>query len=345
MKYSIVLIAIGACAMPGAFFAGDAALAHDPLRDEPDHGHGDLQQQESLSVVRQLVLKFRETGDDRFLDAAWATVGPVLESQSHRPDTLVTAAHVAQSRHEFEVAKRLLRMALSINPYNDEAWLLLASIHLVRGEVRHAANACGRLREAPPLVLLTCNARVALSGGEHELALRRLQGVLDATETRRLPADIVAWSHGVAGDLAASIGDTAASRTHFEKSLSLAERTQVRAAFVDLLLQDAQYEDAGRVLEAGAPALPLLVRRFIVARHLHRLQEFKPELKKVQQEFETWIENGDWLHAREMARFFADVVERPDLARRLAEINAGLQREPEDIRLLERTASLAGTRT
>lgn len=87
MKYWIVFTAVFACAMPGAFFAGDAAFAHDPLRDEPDHEHGNLQQQQSLSVVRQLVLKFRETGDDRFLDAAWATVEPELESQSHRPDT------------------------------------------------------------------------------------------------------------------------------------------------------------------------------------------------------------------------------------------------------------------
>jgi len=64
-------------------------------------------------------------------------------------------------------------------------------------------------------------------------------------------------------------------------------------------------------------------------------------LSTVQREFEAWISNEDWLHAREMTRFFVDVVDRPDLARRLALINIGLQREPEDLRLETRTRPLA----
>ena len=55
-----------------------------------------------------------------------------------------------------------------------------------------------------------------------------------------------------------------------------------------------------------------------------------------------WIAAEDWLHAREMARFYLDVVERPALARQLAEVNIKLQREPEDIRLFERTRATRG---
>jgi hypothetical protein len=51
----------------------------------------------------------------------------------------------------------------------------------------------------------------------------------------------------------------------------------------------------------------------------------------------AWIARDDWLHAREMARFYFDVVDRPELARHLASINVSLQREPEDLRLEERT--------
>ena len=38
-----------------------------------------------------------------------------------------------------------------------------------------------------------------------------------------------------------------------------------------------------------------------------------------------------------MTRFYIDVVDRPVVARRLALINIGLQREPEDLRLELRT--------
>ena len=60
-------------------------------------------------------------------------------------------------------------------------------------------------------------------------------------------------------------------------------------------------------------------------------------LLKVREEFTEWIADEDWLHAREMARFYIDVDDRPDLARRLALINLDLQREPEDERLERRT--------
>jgi len=61
------------------------------------------------------------------------------------------------------------------------------------------------------------------------------------------------------------------------------------------------------------------------------------ELVKVRAEFAAWIAAEDWLHAREMTRFFLDVEQRPALARRLAVQNLSVQREPEDLRLEERT--------
>jgi len=67
------------------------------------------------------------------------------------------------------------------------------------------------------------------------------------------------------------------------------------------------------------------------------MDDLESVLAQVQSEFNIWIANKDWLHAREMTRFFIDVVDRPDRARRLALINVSLQREPEDLRLEKRT--------
>ncbi len=332
-----------------AILASVPALSHDPLSDEHGRQHSDHRtehqnkssQRVNLADVRALVVSFRETGDDRHLDAAWTLLEPALESAPPDPETLITASFLAQSRHEFEYAVKLITKALAIKDNNDEGWLLLASIQLVLGEAESAAMACRQLRNVPPVVLLTCKARVALANGNQQIAFERLHSILNVADSQRLPPDVLAWSYSVAGDLAAAAGESRQSVALYQHSLSLAERTQVRAALVDVLLSQADYEDAWQALDIGAPALPLLIRRFVVAKKLNRMHRLQPELSTVQHEFEEWIAREDWLHAREMTRFYIDVVDRPDLARRLALINIGLQREPEDLRLERRTRAMA----
>lgn len=332
-----------------AILASAPALGHDPLENDherqhsTDHiGHHNRSDElVDLSDVRAMVVFFRETGDDRYLDDAWTILEPALEAGSTHPETLIAASFVAQSRHEFEYAVKFITKALAIKNNNDEGWLLLASIHLVLGDEESAAMACRQLRNVPLVVLLTCKARVALATGDHEIALERLNAILKVSDSQHLPLDVLAWSYSVAGDLAVAAGKPEQAMTLYRQSLTLAERTQVRAALVDALLSEAKFEIAWQELEESSLALPLLVRRLIVAKRLDRIHELQPTLSKVRQEFEVWIAREDWLHAREMARFFIDVLDQPDLARRLALINIGLQQEPEDQRLERRTRPVA----
>jgi hypothetical protein len=145
----------------------------------------------------------------------------------------------------------------------------------------------------------------------------------------------------VAGDLAVAGRKPAQAKALFEQSLQLAERTQVRSALVDVLLSESDFVAASRALDGGSLALPLLVRRLIVAKELDLLHDVLPMLSRVRQEFDVWVANEDWLHAREMARFYIDVMNDPERARRLALINFELQREPEDQRLEKRTRPAA----
>lgn len=332
-------------ALLSALLVSAPVLGHDPLRETHrrehhdhvvDHGNDGIQR-DDVSKVRALVISFRETGDDRYLDEAWEILSAALATEQSDAAMLIAASFVAQSRHKFEYAVKLISQALTIQTNNDEAWLLLASINLVLGKVESADQACRQLLNVAPLVLLTCKARVALASGEHELAFARLIGVLGLADSQRLPAEVLAWTYSVAGDLAVGNDEPNRALQLYRRSLELAERTQVRAALVDVLLDQRRFEDAGFVLDNRSQALPLLVRRLIVAKRLNRVDQRIPELAQVQNEFDVWIANEDWLHAREMTRFFIDVVERPILARRLALINVGLQREPEDLRLEERT--------
>ncbi len=318
-------------------FQSNTALAHDPLRDEHHKAH--YKPHGGIDDARALVIAFRETGDDRNLDQAWQILEPALKSNDPPADLLVTAAFVAQSRHEFTRAQKLLERALAMNSNDDEARLLSASIYLVRGDANAAAKACGELRQVEALVRITCNARVAVATREHSRALRSLEGVLKIVDTEHIPSELLAWSYSVAGDLAVASSEATKAIDLYRQSLGLAERTQVRAALIDVYISEADYASAWQALDAEKTALPLLVRRLILAKKLDRIDSVRPQLHRVQHEFEDWIRDEDWLHAREMTRFYIDVVERPELARKLALINIRLQQEPEDLLLEVRTRS------
>ena len=120
--------------------------------------------------------------------------------------------------------------------------------------------------------------------------------------------------------------------------MTLVENTQVRSALVDVLLANNRLADAEAALENGSGALPLDVRRLILAKRQGRIADVTARVEAFDHRFREWIAAEDWLHAREMARFYLDVVDRPKVGRRLAVINFAFQKEPEDQRLLLRSA-------
>ncbi len=288
--------------------------------------------------ARGLLQAFRESGDDRFLDEAWILVRPELAGDV-RADALIDAALVAQARHRFDEAGLLVARALDLEPGNDQAWLLINSISLVQGRDDEASNACRQLRRAEPLAIVTCHARVALVRGDAATVLPRLEAVMavGATESR-----LLAWSHSVAGDLAVALDADVKSIRHYRASLGLAESTQVRSALVDVLIRAGRLPEARLALDAGSHhALPLQVRRLIVDRLDGRASQHR--VNHVDERFKAWIDAGDRLHAREMARFYLDVKPEPELALELATVNIELQKEPEDYRLLRRASVRVAT--
>ena len=329
----VVTAALTAAVHPS--LAHDAAHHHPSTNAAPEHAQG-MASTDVRSAVSEKIRAFRRSGDDRHLDLAWAMLEPRLEGDSPGAALLVDAATIAQARHEFDEALALTDQALARHPGYDPAHLTRAAIHLVRGNTDGARQACASLRHAPTLVSLTCRARVSIARGEHERSLRVLSAMLDAVDPASVDATVLAWAFSVAGDAAAAVEATTAI-AHYRTSLRWAENAQVRAALVDQLIQSGRLEEADAALAAGHDALALTVRRLVVASRMGRGQSASARIARTDREFRHWIAHGDWAHAREMARFYLDVLPRPALARRLAQINLSLQREPEDLLLARRT--------
>jgi len=259
-----------------------------------------------------------------------------IDHQSLDVDELIYAAVAAQARHDFVSALDLTRAALDRRSDNDQALLLLASIHLVRGEADEAAAACRQLVSLHALSILTCHARVALARNDFDAINRKLESLLAVSAQLHLSAAELAWSFSVAGDLAVASHEQEKALRYLTDSLTLVDNSQVRATLVDVLIENREFDRATEVLAEGEQSLALRVRRLLVGLRQETVND--DGIARLDQMFQAWIAEDNWQHAREMSRFYFDVLDRPELAFRLAKINIKLQREPEDFRLLAKTA-------
>lgn len=318
------------------------AVAHDVQHDAvaDDHRHAfDHADSRHTADVRSLARAFRRTGDDAYLDTAWLIVTAHLDSGPRHVDDLIDAAVVAQARHRFDDALGFIDEALSIRPTSDQAWLLRSSVLLVLGNTGDSAAACRELRDTAPIIVAACHARAATHSSNADAAAHRLDAMLRVTDNRLISAPILGWILSVAADLDAATGQLDRAEQRYRDSLAIAENVQVRAALADLLIDAARNDEAAQVIDAGAPALPLVVRRMIVAKRTGNGHLYSEQVAHANHEFQGWIAEQDWLHAREMSRFYIDVIDRPTLARQLAKINLTMQREREDLKLAARTGA------
>ena len=115
-------------------------------------------------------------------------------------NVLLDEAIDAQAHHDFDRALALVEQSLADDPQNDAAWLQRMALHLIRGETDAARRSCRALRHSPPLVAITCHARVAHAlenGGDLD---RQLAELLTQTPAGSVEPTVLAWSYSVAAD-------------------------------------------------------------------------------------------------------------------------------------------------
>ena len=290
--------------------------------------------------IRSLMQQWRSSGDDSYLDAARSAAEAAVARYPRDLSAMLDMAIVAQAQHEFGTAENLTREVLSIDARNDQARLLLASVHLVRGEAEASLRQCSALVQSPIPVIAACRARVAHALEQPEPSLTRLERLIAAADRIGTDDQLQAWMLSVAGDLAVVAGRPNDALASFRQSLGLVEATQVRAAMADVLLEAGRFEEAVAAIDSGTRSLALSVRRLIALQRLGRDKEIVTAVRRADHRFRHWIEKEDWVHAREMARFYLDVLPHPELARNLAMINIGIQSETEDRQLVSRTSGL-----
>ena len=276
----------------------------------------------ALEVARQAIRRGRADADPRMLGVAQAALGPWWTEAVPPIEVLVLRATVRQSLHDFGAAIADLDAAVARDPRHAAAWVTKATVHVVRGEPAQARQAAARVvMLSDPL---TASVVVAL--------VARLEGrsAKDLRET-------AVWAGTVLAEMLASEDRVTEAESQFRKTLELAPRDPyLLGAFADFLLDQRRAPEVVSLLQEYQRVDGLLLR-FVEAQRAVREGSEASALAELRGRLEAARERGDRVHLREEARFHLRLTGDLATARRLAEENWEVQKEPADARLLDET--------
>ena len=283
-----------------------------------------------LARVRQLLQQGRATGDTRALGLADALLAGAVEDDEVR----ILRATIAQSRHDFAAARRLLDGVLARQPRHPQALLTRATIGTVIGDYAAATADCRALRDVHVDAGAICQAQVDAVTGAQQRAAQVL-----AIAERRTSGGLLAWTLALQGQLAEQRGDARAAAAVYRKSLQHTDDLPTRLALADVLLGERDFAAVDELLRDAPPADGVLLRRWLAEQARGRpAAELRAQLAQRIAEAE---QRGELLHAREAA-LFALACADPKQALRWAQQNWRSQREPADLAVLARAARAAG---
>jgi tetratricopeptide (TPR) repeat protein len=292
----------------------------------------------AMPLAQFYVARSRATGDLRYLGYAEAVLQPWTRQASAPPGVLVLQATILQSRHAFDAALGQLDLALRLEPDNAQAWLTRATVLRVLGRYDEAAASCTRLAlQADAAITALCRESLRGLTGH----LQSAYSALVSLPLQELPPEARAWRFSELGEMAARQGDDQAAEHWFREGLQLSpEDFYMRAACADLLLRHRRAAETLQLL-AGYESMEPMLLRIVVAQQLLGQEDSALGRATLAAAFEVEQQRGEAVHRREQARFLLDIEQQPGAALAAAQENWRVQREPDDLLILLRSAQAA----
>jgi Tfp pilus assembly protein PilF len=298
----------------------------------------------SLAAAKQLADAYidysRQIGDAHYAGYAEAVIKPWFDATPPPAAALVTQATILQYRHQFKEARALLKKALRSEPRERQAWLTLATLDMVQGDYKTAAQDCAQVTNTAGVDLgLGCSGNLRSYIGQARQSLAILQQV--ALKSGAAPASYQAWVQGLIAESAERLGDWPLAEVHYRNALRLLpEDNFLLVAYADFLL------DRGRPAEV----LPLLADHSQSDTAFLRLALAQQALHGEQAQRYTWIMaarfealrlRGSDYFGREESRFALQLQHDPQTALDMALRNWEVQRAPWDARVVLEAAAAA----
>ncbi|NND59811.1 MAG: tetratricopeptide repeat protein [Gammaproteobacteria bacterium] len=296
---------------------------------ERDTGRADI----AVSLVRLYQDIYSQSGDPRYIGYAESAVAKV--SQPHPVDLRLQSARLLQARHDFQGARRLLDEVVATDPTNAEAWSLLTSLAVLRGDYATARNACARMALLGYASrAIVCGTELASLHGRSAEAYENLSNHLSKIDD----PDVASWAHQVAADIALRLDRTERAIVHGRQSLTLKSSLYGVVRLSDFLMRDDRYEEALKLLQTQPRTDAVVLRQARANKALGK--SVNEEL--LAQRMTAIQRRGDTAHAREEAYYALYIADDDEMAVDAAARNWDMQREPIDAELLLRAAARRG---
>ncbi len=280
----------------------------------------------------------RTRGDARYAGYAEAMIAPWTAHADPPPAVLVTQATILQYRHEFVPARALLLRAVAADGALAQAWLTLATLDLVQGDLVAAAGHCRRAGRRGGFALVTaCEAGVRLAAGDAAQA----EALLATVDGETLSPSLRAWIAGLTADAAQRRGRWDAAEAAYRRGLVAQPGDNfLLVGYADFLLDRGRASDVLPLLADAADADTAYLR-LAVANVVLRTPEAARYRWTMAARLAAYAQRGDATAGREEARFHLEVARDPEAALAAARRNFDQQRELQDARLLLASALAA----
>ena len=315
---------------------------------------------ELLALAQHYLQEYRREGSPRRLGEASAVLAkldtstdlsPLLKWRFH-----FLKAQIAESLHKFNEAQKGLDRAvqalrdvseLEASAQYEQTLLALMNLAVVRGEYNAAKSHCEQLGVvSPSLYAQACHEYLRGLTSDIEQAFEALQGLVRAKMLQGTGPELH-WSLVSLADLA-DRGRRADALSFWRSAAALSPDDQyVRDRFCLAALQQREYSLVLEISE-GALSDGVLTCRAVALKSLAATNEgdHKKQYLQLKEELLEKFEDAQWrgerLHKRAYTLFLLDVLEKPDMALRVASSNWQEQREWPDEQLLARSRSAGG---
>lgn len=294
-------------------------------------------------VAQVYVSRARTESDPRYLGQAQSALAAWWAADSPPIPILLLRATIRQSTHDFSNARRDLEQAVKREPGNAQAWLTMATVQQVTGDLKGAADSCRKVVPlAPPLIGITCMASIDGAEGRAVQAYDALsQAMVASAASRRDSVGVRTWALTLQAEIAERLNRMTDAERLYKASLELdpADAYAI-AAYCDFLIDVGRPNDVLALIPANTKADVLLLRRAIAAK-LSGAPDTAEVAKDLGERFAASKARGDRVHLREEARYALAIKYAPKEALELALDNWQVQKEPLDARIALETAIAA----
>lgn len=294
----------------------------------------------AVALARRYFNLALETGDLRYIGYAEAALSAWRKPGPAPVEVLVMQAQLAQYRHEFPAALKLLDAAIALDPNHARAYAWRAAVNMVLARYEAVRPDCERLRAfGEVLQAAGCAAYLDATLGKARAAYdalsSRLKAEPDVRPTLRL------WVLTVLAEIARRMDDPAAAEAHYRAALQLEDSDQyLLAAYAELLGHQRRWKDIVALLRKWERSDVLLLQLALAKRALG-IPDAQVHAATLRARYAEAGLRGDDFNAQEEAWFRLAFEGDPKGALALALRNWAIQKEPRDAEIVLEAALAA----